>query len=145
MVIRGTARVTCPACGKAQDCELVQSINTRTNPADKQRLLAGELDVLACECGKRTQLAARLVFHDPDADYYCQVVPGGETGRVPVLEISVGDANAAFALSGRLQSLDTPVHLSERRAAQGVLIVDPQVLQPEDDAALAAAIRNAFV
>src|SRR5262245_52122180 len=92
MVIRGTARVTCPGCGKAQDCELVQSINTRTNPADKQRLLAGELDVLACECGKRTQLAARFVFHDPDADYYCQVVPGDET--------AVRDAVAAFAASG---------------------------------------------
>ena len=28
MVIRGTARVTCPACGKQHDGELVQSINT---------------------------------------------------------------------------------------------------------------------
>jgi hypothetical protein len=92
MVIRGTARVTCPGCGKAQDCELVQSTNTRTNPADKQRLLAGELDVLACECGKRTQLVARLVFHDPDADYYCQVVPGDEA--------AMRDAAAAFAASG---------------------------------------------
>lgn len=92
MAIRGTARVTCPACGKAQDCELVQSINTRTDPADKQRLLAGELDVLACECGKRTQLAARVLFHDPDADYYCQVVPGGEP--------AVREAVAAFAVAG---------------------------------------------
>lgn len=92
MVIRGTARVTCPACGRAHDRELVQSINTQTNPKDKERLLAGELNVLDCQCGKRTQLAATVLFHDPDAHYYCQVVPGGEQ--------AMQEAAAAFAVSG---------------------------------------------
>jgi hypothetical protein len=92
MVVRGTARVTCPACGKQRDGELVQSINTQTNPKDKQRLLDGELNVLACSCGKRTQLAANLLFHDPDAHYYCQVVPGGDH--------AMNEAAAAFAASG---------------------------------------------
>jgi hypothetical protein len=91
-VIRGTARVTCPACGKAQDAELVQSINTRVNPADKQRLLDGELNVLACACGKQTQLAANLLFHDPDADYFGHVCPGGEP--------AMAEAEAAFAVAG---------------------------------------------
>src|SRR5262245_17529310 len=66
MVIRGSARVTCPGCGKKRDGELVQSINTQTNPRDKQRLLDGELNVLDCTCGKRTQLAANVLFHDPE-------------------------------------------------------------------------------
>ena len=92
MVIRGTARVTCPACGKQREGELVQSINTQTNPKDRQRLLDGELNVLACSCGKRTQLAANLLFHDPDAHYYCQVVPGGDR--------AMEEAAAAFAASG---------------------------------------------
>jgi hypothetical protein len=74
----GTIAVTCPACGQVTECELVQSINARTQPAAKARLLAGELNVLACACGRRTQLAATLLFHDPDADFYCQVVPGGD-------------------------------------------------------------------
>jgi hypothetical protein len=92
MVIRGSARVTCPACGAKHDGELVQSINTQTNPKDKDRLLAGELNVLACTCGRRTQLAANVLFHDPDARYYCQVVPGGER--------AMQEAAAAFAASG---------------------------------------------
>jgi hypothetical protein len=92
MVVRGTARVTCPACGEQHDGKLVQTINTQTNPQDKQRLLAGELNVLECACGKRTQLAANLLFHDPDAHYYCQVVPGGER--------AMDEAAAAFAASG---------------------------------------------
>lgn len=71
----------------------MQSINTRSNPADKSRLLAGELNVLECaKCSKRTQLAANVLFHDPDASYYCQVVPGGERAMV--------EAEAAFAASG---------------------------------------------
>lgn len=92
MVIRGSARVTCPACGARHDGDLVQTINTQTNPKDKERLLAGELNVIDCACGKRTQLAANVLFHDPDAHYYCQVVPGGER--------AMDEAAAAFAASG---------------------------------------------
>jgi len=92
MGIVGKARVRCPACGIEQDGELVQSINTRSDAAVKRRLLAGELNVLACACGKRTQLAANVLFHDPDADYYCQVVPGDEA--------AMAEAAAAFRAAG---------------------------------------------
>jgi hypothetical protein len=92
MVIRGTITVACPACGTRSDAELVQSINARTNPELKQKLLAGDLNVLVCTCGHRTQLAANVLFHDPDADYFCHVVPGGET--------EMQEAAAAFAASG---------------------------------------------
>jgi len=78
VTVRGTVSVHCPACGAGHEAELVQSINTRNEPELKQRLLRGELGVLACACGKRTQLAATLLYHDPDADYFCQVCPGGE-------------------------------------------------------------------
>ena len=67
-----------------------------------------------------------------------KLVPAALTGRVPVLEIAVPDALAA---SARLQKADPPVHLSERHAARGVLTLDPQVLLPEHDAPLAAALR----
>jgi hypothetical protein len=92
MVIRGTASVNCPTCGAPRECELVQSINTRTDPALKDRLLAGELNVLACVCGKRTQLAAKVLFHDPDRSYYAHVVPGDDR--------AMNEAAAAFAASG---------------------------------------------
>ncbi len=66
------------------------------------------------------------------------LVPASVTGRVPVLEIAVPEALAA---SARLQRGEPPVHLSERHAQRGVLILDPQVLLPEHDAPLAAALR----
>ncbi|MBN9537110.1 MAG: aminotransferase class V-fold PLP-dependent enzyme [Alphaproteobacteria bacterium] len=66
------------------------------------------------------------------------LVPASVTGRVPVLEIAVGDALAA---SARLQRGDPPVHLSERHAVRGVLTLDPQALLPEHDAPLVAALR----
>jgi D-glucosaminate-6-phosphate ammonia-lyase len=80
-------------------------------------------------------IAARLVGIE------VTLVPAAKTGRVPVLEIAVPDA---LALSARLQRGDPPVHLSERHAARGVLTLDPQVLLPEHDAPLAAAIRAEF-
>jgi len=92
MVIRGTTSVACPACGTKRECQLVQSINTVTNPELKQKLLAGELNTLVCDCGKRTQLAANVLFVDPDADYYCQVVPGDTR--------AMKEAAAAFAVAG---------------------------------------------
>ena len=67
-----------------------------------------------------------------------KLVPAAQTGRVPVLEIGVADA---LAVSARLQRADPPVHLSERHAARGVLTLDPQVLLPEHDGPLAAALR----
>ncbi|MCX7362835.1 MAG: aminotransferase class V-fold PLP-dependent enzyme [Alphaproteobacteria bacterium] len=70
-----------------------------------------------------------------------KLVPASVTGRTPVLEIAVADA---LAMSARLQRGDPPVHLSERHSARGVLTLDPQVLLPEHDAPLAAAIREAL-
>lgn len=68
-----------------------------------------------------------------------KLIPAAQTGRVPVLEIAVPDA---LAVSAALQKGNPPVHLSERHAARGVLTLDPQVLLPEHDAPLAAALRE---
>ncbi len=70
------------------------------------------------------------------------LLPSKQTGRVPVLEIAVADA---LAVSARLQRNDPPVHLSERHAARGVLTLDPQVLLPEHDALLTAALQSTAV
>jgi len=72
-----------------------------------------------------------------------RIVLAGETGRVPQLHLSIEHIDA-FEVSRRLQALATPVHLSERFAAQGILVIDPQALRPEDDVALAIAVRNAL-
>jgi D-glucosaminate-6-phosphate ammonia-lyase len=73
-----------------------------------------------------------------------RVLTAREAGRVPVLELVIDPSVArasAIELSARLQRGDPPVHLSERFASRNVLIVDPQALQPEDDEAVADAIR----
>jgi hypothetical protein len=76
MSLVGTVRVKCPACGVERESKLVSSINTRSSPELKQQLLRGELNRHDCACGKRVQLASNVLYHDPDADYYCQVCPG---------------------------------------------------------------------
>lgn len=69
------------------------------------------------------------------------LVPAAITGRAPILEIASADA---LAISRALLAHDPPVHVSERKAAQNILIVDPQALAPDDDPALAAALRHAL-
>jgi hypothetical protein len=71
----------------------VQSINAETDADAKRRLLAGDLNVLVCDCGKRTQLAANLVFHDPSKHAYVRVVPGGG-------EDAIAEAATQFRVSG---------------------------------------------
>jgi L-seryl-tRNA(Ser) seleniumtransferase len=71
-----------------------------------------------------------------------RILSARETGRVPQLHLAVKEP---YAVSRRLQAGDPPVHLSERFAGQGILVVDPQPLRPDDDAALAAAVRDAIV
>ena len=73
----------------------------------------------------------------------CQkrILSARETGRVAQLHLTV---KQPYAVSRRLQAGEAPVHLSERFAGQGILVVDPQALRPEDDAVLATAVRNAI-
>jgi len=71
----------------------------------------------------------------------CKLVPAAETGRVPQLYLTL---KKPLEVSRRLQAGDPPVHLSERFAAQGILVVDPQALRPQDDAALVAALLAAL-
>jgi L-seryl-tRNA(Ser) seleniumtransferase len=98
--------------------------------------------VKADDAASNAALEARLQAIASALDgRHVMLVPAVKTGRVPVLEIAVPDA---LALSARLQRGDPPVHLSERRAARGVLTLDPQVLLPEDDVPLANALRTAL-
>lgn len=73
--LTGKVVVRCPSCAAEHEAVLVQSINCHTDLDAKARLLAGTLNVLACHCGKRTPLAATILYTDPDHDFYCQVVP----------------------------------------------------------------------
>jgi len=118
----------------------------RFTSVDKNRLIeqVGHLDrfVKADDAADNEALAVRLKAIAAMLDGIAvTLVPAAKTGRVPVLEIAVPDA---LALSARLQRGDPAVHLSERHAARGVLTLDPQVLLPEHDAPLAAAIRTQF-
>jgi hypothetical protein len=93
-MISGTVRVRCPACRRSHEVKLVQSIDTRVDLDARERLLAGTLNTLDCECGKRTMLAAKLVYYDTrDAERAAvfQVAPD---------EAAVHDARVAFAASG---------------------------------------------
>lgn len=89
MSISGTVQVRCPGCGASHDAALVQSINARDEKALCDVLLAGELNVLPCACGKRTMLEATLLYHDPDRAFFCQACPGGES--------AMADGARAFA------------------------------------------------
>lgn len=95
--------------------------------------------VTADDAADNARLEARLKAIAAGLDgHTVTLVPASVTGRVPVLEIAVPEA---LAVSARLQRGDPPVHLSERHASRGVLTLDPQVLLPEHDAPLAAALR----
>ncbi len=82
MSITGTVTVRCPGCGVSQDVALVQSINARDDVALVERLVASDLNILACVCGRRTLLEATLLYTDPERDYFCQACPGGEPAMV---------------------------------------------------------------
>ncbi|GEM_PF-1264570 len=76
MSLVSNTEVACPSCGKKSPVALVRSVNTQKDPSQKAALLRGELNLLVCSCGKKTPLAADLLFHDPVAAYFCQVCVG---------------------------------------------------------------------
>ena len=73
-----------------------------------------------------------------------RLVSAAETGRDPLLELRVDEAAlglSAFGLSLTLQRGEPPVHLGERRASEGILIINPVGLQEGDEAIIVARIR----
>ncbi len=110
-----------------------------------ERFVAADDAASNAELERRLQAIARALEGTRGAA--TRIVPASVTGRVPVIELAIDPAAAgctAIELSGRLQKGDPPVHLSERFTARGVLTIDPQVLQAEDDAPLAAAVKRAL-
>ncbi len=72
------------------------------------------------------------------------LLSAAETGRVPLLELRVDEAAlglSAFDIGLALQRGDPPVHLGERRAAEGVLTINPAGLQDGEDEIVAARLR----
>ena len=79
VIISGTVQVACPTCGLEAKVTITQSINTREKPDLKARLLAGELNVLACtRCGNTTPLETNLTYYDPDRTLFIVTTPGDE-------------------------------------------------------------------
>jgi len=103
-----------------------------------ERFVAADADMANAQLEARLRAIAAALAGTPGLR--ATLVPAAVTGRVPVLELAV---DGALSLSARLQAGDPPVHLSERHSARGVLTLDPQVLAPEHDMPLAAALRAA--
>jgi len=143
MTIAGTVRVRCPACQTEQEAELVQSINARTSLPLKVRLLEGKLNLLTCACGKRTQLAATLLYHDPDADYFCQACPGGEPAMVKGAE-----AFRAIGAAGTQRLVPSQNALMEKIKLLDAGLDDAEIAANRDghsqDAKAEAALRFAL-
>ncbi|MGQ0546810.1 MAG: hypothetical protein ACT4P3_15985 [Betaproteobacteria bacterium] len=103
-----------------------------------ERFAAADDEAANAALEKRLQAIAR------DLGNRCRtkIVPARETGKVPQLHLTLQEP---LEVSRRLQAGEPPVHLSERFAAQGVLIIDPQALRPEDDAAVVAALLQVLL
>jgi len=74
-----------------------------------------------------------------------KLLSAAETGRDPLLEVCVDETTlgvSAFALSLALQQGEPPVHLGERKAAQGALIVNPVGLREGDAEVIATRLRG---
>jgi D-glucosaminate-6-phosphate ammonia-lyase len=66
------------------------------------------------------------------------------TGRFPLLEVVLDEAalgRTAWDVSRELQRGTPPIHLNERRAADGILILNPAALRPGDAEVIADRLR----
>jgi D-glucosaminate-6-phosphate ammonia-lyase len=78
---------------------------------------------------------------------YPTLLGAAATRRYPMLEIRFDERALgldAAEISRRLQRQPTPVHLSERRLREGVLLVDASGLQPGDEKIIANALDAAL-
>jgi len=73
-----------------------------------------------------------------------RLLSASETGRFPLLELLLEEAalgRTASAISMELQRGEPPVHLNERRAAEGILTIHPAGLREGDGQIVVARVR----
>ena len=102
-----------------------------------ERFCEGYDGVANAALAKRLSVIAQAITDCPGIS--ACVKPAAETGGVPMLELALDDE--ALAFSRDLQRHDPPIHLSQHHATRGILLIDPQALQPDDDAEIAQTIR----
>jgi hypothetical protein len=69
-------QITCPNCGSGYRTDIHQIIDVGRNPALKEMLLSGQLNLAVCpQCGAGGRIAAPLLYHDPDHDLFMIHVP----------------------------------------------------------------------
>jgi L-seryl-tRNA(Ser) seleniumtransferase len=107
------------------------------------RFVASDLDA---QMHMRALQLARLAETISDL-YFCSAGKVRQDGRYPTLALSIdasGPGGDALSVSRALQHHDPPVHLSERFAFSGVLIVDSAALRPGDEDIVAKALHVAL-
>ena len=68
--------VACPQCRQPVAVHLEQLVDAGADPGAKQRLLKGQLNLLACPlCGQTSMLGTPLVYHDPAKELLLTFVP----------------------------------------------------------------------
>ena len=99
----------------------------------------------AAEQGRQEALLAAIRDTLSDAPHIrARLLSAAETGRDPLLEVRVDEATlglSAFALSLTLQQGDPPVHVGERRAPEGILIINPVGLREGEAEIVATRLR----
>jgi hypothetical protein len=110
-----------------------------------ERFVAADDDA---DNGKRETQLRRLA--DLLAGMEClraTVLSAAKTKRYPILEIQFDEVAlgiGAVEISRRLQRHSIPVHLSERRIYENVLLVDASGLQRGDEQTIASALAAAL-
>ena len=68
--------LTCPNCGTKYQAPVFQLIDVGQAPDLKQALLSGRVNVAVCpQCGTGGMLAAPMLYHDPDKQFFFALFP----------------------------------------------------------------------
>ena len=108
-----------------------------------ERFVAADTDADLRDKHKQVEALAALVAGLPNVR--STVLGAAVTKRYPVLELTFDADKLGFdaaEVSRRLQRLALPVHLSERRMHEGVLLVDTASLQAGDEKSIADALKQ---
>jgi hypothetical protein len=66
--------VVCPSCGSPQKFKLWQTLNVEIDPAEKKKLVSGEICTVRCaSCGGESPVEHDLLYHDPEKKLMIQL------------------------------------------------------------------------
>lgn len=122
--------IRCPKCRHDQTVQLYESINVKTSPELKQKLMANQLNTVTCEqCALTFRVDKPLLYHDPGKRFMIYQIPvsGNNTAENSERQFTDSLGRLSSLMPKDIQPPDVSLVLSRTELVERIFLRDAEL------------------